>query len=176
VKKLAALLGAVALVASVAPAVLASSVVVPPSKTSNGTIVDVAVGNPNFSTLVAAVSCTGLVPALNGDDQLTVFAPTDAAFAKLGLDAGNICAALPSDALTSVLLYHVTDGRRFSNSVLPKSPSAKTIDTLLGQSFRVDRTGTIRTASGGTSSIVAANIAASNGVIHVIDSVLLPAS
>ena len=141
------------------------------------TIVGIAAGNPDFSTLVAAVSCTGLVPVLNGEGNYTVFAPTNEAFAALDLNASNVC-SLPKSTLTSILLYHVTDGKRFAKSVLPKpGHNAKTIETLLaGQTFQVDSNGTIRTSSGGTSQIVAANIAASNGVIHVINAVLLPAS
>ena len=78
--------------------------------------------------------------------------------------------------LTDILLYHVETGRHFSNSVLPrKAGQTKTIDTLLGQSFKVGATGAIRTTSGLTTPrIVAANIAATNGVIHVVDEVLVP--
>ena len=78
--------------------------------------------------------------------------------------------------LTDILLYHVETGRHFSNSVLPKKTGQmKTIDTLLGQSFKVSAAGTIRTTGGLTTpKIVVANIAATNGVIHVVDAVLIP--
>ena len=143
----------------------------PVAAAGSQTIVGIAVSNPaNFSTLVAAVSCTGLVPALNGTTEYTVFAPTNAAFAKLGLNASNVCTALPKATLTDILLYHVTNGSRLAGSVLNRE-----IRTLLAdESFEVDGAGVITTSSGGTSKIVAADIRASNGVIHVIDSVLIP--
>jgi len=138
------------------------------------TIVGIAVSNPDFSTLVAAVNCTGLVPALNGNARHTVFAPTDEAFAKLGLNSSSVC-TLPRATLTNILLYHVTNGTRLAQSVLPRQAGEiKEIRTAAGQSFEVDRAGVITTSSGGTSKIVAANIRASNGVIHVIDTVLIP--
>jgi uncharacterized surface protein with fasciclin (FAS1) repeats len=142
----------------------------------SSTIVGVAVSNPDFATLVAAVSCTGLVPTLNGTARYTVFAPTNEAFAKLGLNPSNVCTALPKATLTNILLYHVTRGTRRAKSVLPREAGkTREIRTLLaGQSFEVNSAGVITTSSGGTSKIVAANIRASNGVIHVIDSVLIP--
>ena len=140
------------------------------------TIVGIAASNPDFSTLVAAVSCTGLAPALNGSTRHTVFAPTNEAFAKLGLNASNVCTALPKATLTNILLYHVTNGTRLANRVLPQGEQrTRTIGTLLDdQSFKVNRAGTIFTSSGGTSQIVATNIVASNGVIHVVNTVLIP--
>ena len=159
------------------PVTSAASVVVPPSRSSD-TIVGIAVANGDFTTLVAAVGCAdpAVATALTSGEQLTVFAPTDAAFGKLGLDASNVCGAFPQATLTNILLYHVETGRHFSNSVLPKKAGqTKTIDTLLGQSFGVDATGTITTTSGATTPhIVAANIPATNGVIHVVDAVLVP--
>ena len=145
---------------------------------TSSTIVGIAVSNPDFSTLVAAVSCTGLVPTLNGNARYTVFAPTNEAFAKLGLNAANVCTALPRSTLKNILLYHVTRGTRLAKNVLPReSDESRVIRTLLeGQSFQVNSAGVITASSGGTSRIVAANIRASNGVIHVIDSVLIPGS
>ncbi len=179
-RKIASLIGAAALVLMIVPTTLAGSPVVPPSK-SSGTIVDIAVGAGAFKTLVAAVGCAdpAVAQALTSGEQLTVFAPTDAAFAKLGLNAGNVCGAFDKATLTKILLYHVEDGRHFSNSVLPKRDGQmKTIDTLLGQSFKVDASGTITTTSGATTPhivLTMANIAATNGVIHVVDAVLVPA-
>ena len=116
---------------------------------------------------------------LNGKDQYTVFAPTDSAFFNLynALDPnGGIDSIrdLPADLVLNVLLYHVTDGRRASNSVLPKNGS-KTIETLLGETFSVDSSGMI-TATNSSAMIVdgLADISASNGIIHVIDAVLIP--
>lgn len=178
-RKFIGLIGAGALLLSLVPATLAASPVVSPSR-SSGTIVGIAVANGNFTTLVAAVGCAdpAVATALTSGQQLTVFAPTDAAFlaSPFGpLTAGNIC-TVPQGVLTDILLYHVETGRHFSNSVLPKKAGqTKTIDTLLGQSFKVGVTGAIRTTSGLTHpKIVAANIAATNGVIHVVDAVLVP--
>jgi len=116
---------------------------------------------------------------LNGKDQFTVFAPTDDAFFNLysALDPDGTAGIdsvrdLPSDLVLNVLLYHVTDGRRASNSVVPKV-NEKEIETLLGQTFSVNTSGMIMGGSS-SASIIAADISASNGIIHVIDSVLLP--
>lgn len=177
-RTLGALVLASALVAAAVPGVLAKSPVVPPSK-ATASIVEIAAGDGRFTTLVAAVLCAdpAVVTALTSGEQLTVFAPTDAAFAALGLDATNVCSALDQATLTSILLYHVEEGRHFSNSVVPKNDGSwRTIDTLLGQSFAVDASGAIATAAGQDPAprIVIANIPATNGVIHVVDSVLLP--
>jgi uncharacterized surface protein with fasciclin (FAS1) repeats len=179
-RKLISILGAGALLLSLVPATLAASPVVPPSRAS-GSIVGIAVANGNFKTLVAAVGCADPVvaTALTSGQQLTVFAPTDAAFlaSPFGpLTAANVC-TVPQGVLTDILLYHVETGRHFSNSVVPrKAGQSKTIDTLLGQSFKVSASGAIKTTGGLTTpTIVAANIAATNGVIHVVDEVLVPA-
>ena len=178
-RKFIAVIGAGALLLSIVPATLAASPVVPASK-SSGTIVGIASSMPDtFSTLVEAVGCAdpAVAAALTSGEQLTVFAPTNAAFAGLlsALGASDIC-ALPESVVTKVLLYHVEAGRHFSNSVLPKkNGQTKTIDTLLGQSFKVNSRGAITTTGGITTPhIVAANIPATNGVIHVVDAVLVP--
>ena len=140
-------------------------------------IVTIAVENGNFATLLAAVGCANPVvaTALTSGDKYTVFAPTDAAFeATLGVDASSVC-SIPQDLLTTVLLYHVTEGRRFSNSVVPKGPQPKTIATLAQIPFQVE--GGLHIIDGNDAtdpSIVAPDLNASNGVIHVIDQVLLP--
>ena len=152
----------------------------------DSSIAAIAIASGSFNELVDALLYVdeelnaGLVNLfLNGKDQYTVFAPTDDAFMNLysALDPnGGIDSVrdLPADLVLNVLLYHVTDGRRASNSVVPKRNS-KTIETLLGQTFSVNASGMI-TAGNSTANIVfeAANISASNGIIHVIDSVLLP--
>jgi uncharacterized surface protein with fasciclin (FAS1) repeats len=131
------------------------------------TIVEIAAGNPDFTTLVAAVQAAGLVDLLNGNRQFTVFAPTNEAFAKLGLNAGNI-GSLPKDQLTAILLYHVAPGQRFADSVV----NARQIRMMNKQFTQV----TVNSSGAfiNSSQIIATDIDASNGVIHVIDTVLLP--
>ncbi len=110
---------------------------------------------------------------LNGTDQYTVFAPTNDAFKNLYTALGvEKISDLPADLVLNVLLYHVTEGRRAANSVVPPVKD-RTIETLLGSTFTVSSHGMI-TAVGNTASIVKADISASNGVIHVIDTVILP--
>ncbi len=150
------------------------------SDSTKPTIVGVAVAVETappgtFGTLIQAVTCTGLVPALNnpGAPYLTVFAPTDAAFAKLGLNAGNVCTALDTKTLTAILTYHVVPGDLTANLVVPRRGNRE-FTTLNGQEIKVNRKGVIKTESDGKSKIIMADVQASNGVIHVIDSVLLP--
>jgi len=111
---------------------------------------------------------------LNGRDQYTVFAPTNEAFEELysllGIDE---ITDLPPELVLDVLLYHVVEGRRAANSVVPPV-RPRTITTLLGATFTVDRNGVITDIFGQTANIVAADISASNGIIHVIDTVILP--
>jgi uncharacterized surface protein with fasciclin (FAS1) repeats len=175
-KSLGSLALAGVLLGAIVPATFAKSVVVPPSR-STDSIVEIA-SDAGFTTLLAAVGCAdpAVAAALTSGDQYTVFAPSNQAFSDLGLNAGNICGAFSQSTLTSILLYHVEGGRHFSNSVLPKrAGQVKTIDTLLGQTFKVNSTGAIKTASGATNpQIVAANIPATNGVIHVVNAVLVP--
>jgi len=127
-----------------------------------------------FDTLIAAVLAAdpAVVSTLSDNSQQTVFAPTDDAFAALGLTSDNIGEALDQETLTKVLLYHVAPGRRYAEDVV----SADRMRTLLkGKKgfFRVD--GTVLTDNvGGTSNIVVTDVEADNGVIHAIDNVLLP--
>jgi uncharacterized surface protein with fasciclin (FAS1) repeats len=117
---------------------------------------------------------TGLVDLfMNGSDQYTVFAPTNTAFQNL-YSALNVTTVqdLPATLVRDVLLYHVVEGRRAANSVLPKV-GTKSISTLLELNFTVNPQGQI-TAIGNTANITSANISASNGIIHVIDAVILP--
>lgn len=109
----------------------------------------------------------------NGKDQYTVFAPTDDAFWALYTDLGvGKISDLPAESVLDILLYHVTDGRRASNSVVPKM-NVRNIETLLDESFTVNIDRSIN-AIGNTAAITSADISASNGIIHVIDAVLLP--
>jgi uncharacterized surface protein with fasciclin (FAS1) repeats len=139
------------------------------SAKSGPTIVDVAASNPDFTTLVAAVQEANLVEVLDGRRQFTVFAPTNDAFAELGLNADNVD-EVPDDVLTSILLYHVSPGNRESTSV------ADRIRTLNGGFLMPALQGNDLTieAANSTATVVAADVDASNGVIHVIDTVLLP--
>lgn len=115
-----------------------------------------------FDTLIAAVIEAGLVETLSGKRQLTVFAPTDEAFDEvLGIGPGDV-GGVDDETLLSILTYHVTPGRRYSESVL----GAEMLPTLNGERIDVD------TELGGN--IVATDVEASNGVIHAIDTVLLP--
>lgn len=160
------------------PAALAA----PPRAPAPGTdsIAEIAIA-AGFSELVGALVYVdqeldaGLVDLfLNGTDQYTVFAPTNEAFknlyAALGIDE---ITDLPAELVLDVLLYHVTEGRRAANSVVPPV-RPRTITTLLGATFTVDRNAVITDIAGQKVNIVAPNISASNGIIHVIDTVLLP--
>ena len=145
-------------------------------KPGPATIADIAVGSPqSFSTLVAALSCTGLVGAVaNPDAELTVFAPTDDAFGALGLNADNICGAFDTATLTTVLLYHVVGERRPSPSVI--NGKNKSIEMLAGGSIYPEgkRSLTVFDNLERPTNIIAADVLASNGIIHIVDNVLLP--
>ena len=138
------------------------------AKPGTSTIVEIVLADDGeFDVLQAAVIKAGLVPVLNGKGQYTVFAPTDAAFVKTlevadeaeAIEAVN---SLPVDVLTNILLYHVTHGRRISTSVL----AAPKYHMLSGDHLTRDDL-----AAAG---IGATDISASNGIIHVINSVLIP--
>lgn len=142
-------------------------------------IAQIAIDN-DFDELVAALSYVdqelniGLVDLfMNGTTQYTVFAPTDLAFQNLytTLNVTEI-SDLPATLVLDVLLYHVVEGRRASNSVVPPV-RPRSITTLLGVQFSVSAAGVI-SAVGNTANITSADISASNGVIHVIDEVILP--
>ncbi|HME81126.1 MAG TPA: fasciclin domain-containing protein [Candidatus Eremiobacteraceae bacterium] len=131
-------------------------------------IVDTAVDAGSFNTLAAAVGAAGLVDALKGPGPYTVFAPTDAAFAKL--PAGTVDALLKDiPKLKSILTYHVVANKYMSSDVRAKT----TLKTLQGQSI------VLEPVSGGIkvndAHVTQADIECSNGVIHVIDAVILPA-
>lgn len=154
------------------------------NETNPGNIVDIAVSNSNFSSLVAAVVKTGLAGALSDPSaNLTVFAPTNGAFAQLPAPFNNatningITDATQIDFLRNVLLYHVLGAEVFSNQVSNGSSSAATLKPATSSSIN-DNTiylsktfGLIRV--NGQSTVIFANLNASNGVIHVINKVLL---
>lgn len=134
-------------------------------------IVDTAVGAPNFKTLVAAVKAAGLVDALKGDGPFTVFAPTDAAFAKL--PKGTIESLLKpenKDKLVKILTYHVVPGKVLAADVV-KLKNGTEVKTLQGQTIKVMNKHGVKVNK---SKVTKTDILCSNGVIHVIDSVLLP--
>lgn len=139
-----------------------------PIQAAEGDIVDIAVGNESFSTLVAALQQADLVGALQGDGPFTVFAPTDEAFAAL-LAALDISAAdlLAHPDLSKVLLYHVVSGKVMSTDL----SDGMEAPTLNGQAITVDLDMGVMINS---SNVISADIEATNGVIHVIDSVLVP--
>lgn len=132
-------------------------------------IVDTAVGAGQFNTLAAALTAAGLVETLKGAGPFTVFAPTDAAFAEL--PAGTVDTLLKpenKDQLVAVLTYHVVPGKVMAADVV-KVTEAKTVN---GADIAVKVEGD--TVMINDAKVTAADIAASNGVIHVIDSVILP--
>ncbi|TVR28024.1 MAG: fasciclin domain-containing protein, partial [Balneolaceae bacterium] len=149
------------------------------------TIADIVVASTDadpaeFTLLLAALEYTGLTGVFTGGEQYTVFAPTDQAFLNLvenlGVDASDpfasIDAELGEGTVFNVLLYHVVEGRRAANSVVPNNPRARDrkITTLLeGATFSVSSGAIITDIAGQDVNIVAADVSASNGIIHVID-------
>jgi uncharacterized surface protein with fasciclin (FAS1) repeats len=138
------------------------------SAADDKTIVAVAAGAGQFNTLVAAVKAAGLVDTLNGSGPFTVFAPTDEAFAKL--PAGTVESLLKpenKEKLTAILTYHVVPGKVMAADV--KSSSVKTVNGK-EVAVKVDAGG----VTIGGANVKKTDIPASNGVIHVIDAVLVP--
>ena len=130
-------------------------------------IVDTAVSAGSFTTLVAAVTAAGLVDTLKGPGPFTVFAPTDEAFAKL--PAGTVDALLKDiPKLTKILTYHVVSGKVMAADVV-KLTSATTVE---GSTVKIDASNGVKVND---STVTTADVAADNGVIHIIDAVLLPA-
>jgi len=125
-------------------------------------------GEAGFTTLTAAIDAAGLQETLNGDGPFTVFAPTDAAFAKLPAETLESLLA-DKDALTKVLLYHVASGKVYAEDVM----NMRTATTLNGEKVKVEIEDgvTINNAK-----VVQADVKAQNGVIHVIDTVLIPSN
>jgi uncharacterized surface protein with fasciclin (FAS1) repeats len=131
-------------------------------------IVEIAVGNENFTTLVAAVTAAGLVETLSGKGPFTVFAPTNAAFAKL--PAGTVEELVKPEnkaKLTAILTYHVVAGKVMSTDLKEGQKAA----TVNGQEITVSLVGG---ASINGAKVVTTDLEASNGVIHVIDTVIMP--
>jgi len=128
-------------------------------------IVDSAIAAGNFNTLAAALKAAGLVETLKGKGPFTVFAPTDAAFAKI--PKAQLDALLADKAkLTAVLTYHVVPGK-----VMAKDVKAGMVKTVQGSSLTVSTMGGVKVDN---ATVTAVDIMADNGVIHVIDTVVLP--
>ncbi len=134
-------------------------------------IIDTAVAAGTFKTLAAAVTAAGLVDTLKGAGPFTVFAPSDEAFAKL--PAGTVEALLKDiPKLTSILTYHVVAGKVMAADVMKMDGQSAT--TVNGAAVKISTTGGVKL--NGEVNVVKTDIACTNGVIHVIDSVLLPSA
>lgn len=143
---------------------LAALLTLPAQAQHSPDIVEIAAGNDDFQTLVAAVQAAGLVETLQGDGPFTVFAPTDDAFALVGEDAlETLLRPENRDQLTAILTYHVVPGR-FSAAELAQVDQVRTVN---GQTLEIgNRINDAR--------LVSTDIEASNGIVHVIDRVLMP--
>ncbi|MEZ7931564.1 MAG: fasciclin domain-containing protein [Flavobacteriales bacterium] len=144
-------------------------------------IVGVAVGNENFSTLVAAVKAAGLVETLSSEGPFTVFAPTNDAFSKL--PEGTITSLLLPEnkaALTSILTYHVVAGKFDATAVVEAikvNEGSFEVATVQGGTLTLSLDGAnvmLKDEKGNVSQVVIADVAASNGVIHAINTVVMP--
>ena len=144
--------------------------------TSN--IVQTAVSAGSFSTLVAAVKAAGLVDALSGTGPFTVFAPNDEAFAKL--PKGTVEALLQDiPKLRSILTYHVVSGKVMASDVAKLTSGGQTpsVSTLQGSKITLKMNGMFnKTVHVNDAKVISADVGASNGVIHVIDKVIMPPS
>tara|TARA_R100001369_G_scaffold92866_1_gene140634 strand:- start:7074 stop:7586 length:513 start_codon:yes stop_codon:yes gene_type:complete len=149
--------------------------------TAQGTIVDVAVGNEDFSTLVTALTAADLISALQGDGPFTVFAPTNSAFAKIDSETLNsLLKEKNQKALANILTYHVISGKLTATDVvaaLKEGNGTVELKALNGQVVTViQKDGKIwlKDVNGNYSEIIATDVMGSNGLIHVIDSVIMP--
>ena len=139
-------------------------------KALSADIVDTAVAAGSFNTLAKALDAAGLIDALKGDGPFTVFAPTDAAFAKL--PEGTIASLLKpenKEKLKAILLYHVVSGKVTATDVMKLN--GRSVKTLQGGTFKVRSKHGVRVNN---ANVTQTDIDASNGVIHVIDTVLMP--
>ncbi|APQ18335.1 fasciclin domain-containing protein [Maribacter hydrothermalis] len=145
------------------------------------TIVGVAAGNENFTTLVAAVKAADLVETLNSEGPFTVFAPVNSAFEAL--PAGTVDTLLKpesKDALTGILTYHVVAGKYMAADVVKAikgNNGAFPVKTVQGGTIILSLNGDkvmMKDEKGNMSTVIMADVAASNGVIHAIDTVLMP--
>lgn len=149
--------------------------------TDVGTIVDVAAGNEDFSTLVTAVTAAELVETLNGDGPFTVFAPTNAAFAKLPEGTlEELTKPESKAALVGILTYHVVAGETSAEALIAaitEGEGSAELSTVNGAKLTATLVGeavVLTDAAGNASTVTATDIDASNGVVHVIDTVVMP--
>ena len=145
------------------------------------TIVDAAVSNKDFSTLVTALKAANLVGALSGEGPFTVFAPNNEAFAKIDAETlGNLLKPENVKALSNILTYHVVSGKLMASDVVSALESGNgkvDLTALNGQTVTaISKDGKIylEDSQGNMSEIIATDVAGSNGVIHVISSVVMP--
>lgn len=168
--------------AAPADAVPTEAAAAPAPTQAQGTIVAVAQGAGDFSTLVAAVQAAGLVETLNGAGPFTVFAPTDAAFGKVPAATREALMAPAGKAdLTKILTYHVVPGRVDAATLTQQirdGGGSATLTTVEGGTLTAragaDGSVTLTDETGGMARVVQADVAASNGVIHAIDTVVMP--
>lgn len=153
-------------ISSLAAAAALTLAIATPARASDKDIVDTAVAAGSFTTLAKLLTDAGLVDTLKGAGPFTVFAPTDEAFSKVPKATLESLAA-DKEKLKAVLTYHVVPGKLMATDVLNKSQ----LKTVQGASAKVSRSGGAKIDN---ASIVKTDIAASNGVIHVIDAVILP--
>ena len=149
--------------------------------TAAGNIVEVAQGDETFSTLVTAVTAAGLGTVLSGEGPFTVFAPTNDAFGKLPEGTVEKLTTEDVDTLTAVLQYHVVEGKvdaaTLTDAITAAGADGYTVTTVGGGTFTaavVDGAVVLTDAAGNTATVAATDVEASNGLIHVIDTVLMP--
>ena len=129
-------------------------------------IIETAIDNGNFTTLVKALTAANLVETLEGTGPFTVFAPTDAAFDKIPSETMDVVLK-DNEKLTSILTYHVLSGKTLSKNIVNMS----TAKTLNGKDVKIDSERGVKVNN---SNVTTADVECSNGVIHVIDTVLMP--
>ena len=151
------------------------------AEAETGTVVEVAQGDQTFSTLVSAVTAADLGATLSGDGPFTVFAPTNDAFAKIPEATLTELTTNDTETLGNILTYHVVAGNVDAATLLQAIEGAGadgySIETVNGGTLTatvVDGNVVLTDAAGGTATVTATDVAASNGVIHVIDTVLMP--
>ncbi|WP_108788508.1 fasciclin domain-containing protein [Erythrobacter sp. Alg231-14] len=146
-----------------------------------GTIVEVASGDVSFSTLVAAVTAAGLGETLSGEGPFTVFAPTNDAFGKIDEAVLTELTTNDTETLGTILTYHVVEGavdaETLTGAIAEAGDAGYTVTTVGGGTLTatiVEGAVILTDANGGTSTVIATDVAASNGLVHAIDTVLMP--